>query len=41
MDFITFIHDAPLWLTIPLGITYLAQWVAFIVFVVKLWHKDK
>lgn len=41
MDFITFIHGAPLWLTIPLGITYLTLWAAFAVLMVKLWRRNR
>lgn len=41
MDFITFVHDAPLWLTIPLGTAYLALWVVFAVLMAKLWRRDR
>ena len=38
MNFITVITDAPLWLSIPLGLIYIAVWTAFAVLMLKLWR---
>jgi len=39
MDFISFIKETPLWLTIPLAIAYLATWCLVIWVVIRMFRK--
>ena len=41
MDFMTFIHDTPLWFLIVFGIAYAVLWICTITILIRLFIKRK
>ena len=40
MDFVSFIKETPLWLTIPLGVIYIVIWVVVIWAIFRMFRKN-